>query len=75
MEEEEVEKCTYALLTRCNDEGLSGEAMRKCYQCYSEGIHHHACAVSTEELEAKSAVANSTSTLCAVCAGVLTIDQ
>eukprot|EP00965_Chrysotila_dentata_P224959 6194488-Pleurochrysis_carterae.AAC.1 len=73
--DEEVEQCTYTLLTKCHDEGLSGKSMRNCYQCGSEGRHHHMCAVSNEVLQAASAVANSTSTLCAVCAGVLSLDQ
>eukprot|EP00965_Chrysotila_dentata_P103749 3424407-Pleurochrysis_carterae.AAC.3 len=41
----------------------------------SSSLHHHMCAVSTPELEKKFTVPNSTSTLCAVCANVLTLDQ
>eukprot|EP00965_Chrysotila_dentata_P262697 6214646-Pleurochrysis_carterae.AAC.1 len=70
------DECTYAKLTHCNEEGLSGKGLRNCYQCGSEGLHHHMCAVSTPELERKSAVeGRSTDTLCAVCAGVFTIDE
>eukprot|EP00965_Chrysotila_dentata_P044941 1493221-Pleurochrysis_carterae.AAC.1 len=78
MEQEtggEEEQCSYALLTRCHEEGLSGKGLRKCYQCGSEGMHHHMCAVSNEKLQKASAVPNGTNTLCAVCANVLTIDQ
>eukprot|EP00965_Chrysotila_dentata_P215723 6188950-Pleurochrysis_carterae.AAC.1 len=74
-EEEEHEQCTYAQLTRCNEEDLNGKALRNCYQCGSEGVHHHICAVSTPDFEKASAVPNSTDTLCAVCAGLLTLDQ
>eukprot|EP00965_Chrysotila_dentata_P240191 6203570-Pleurochrysis_carterae.AAC.1 len=73
---ESDEVCTYAQITRCHEEGLNGKSLRNCGQCGSEGLHHHMCAVSTAELEAKSRVSDaSTETLCAVCAGVLTIDQ
>eukprot|EP00965_Chrysotila_dentata_P237517 6201955-Pleurochrysis_carterae.AAC.1 len=70
------EQCTYAQITRCHEEGLAGKSLQNCGQCGYEGLHHHMCAVSTAELEAKSRVSDtSTKTLCAVCAGVLTIDQ
>eukprot|EP00965_Chrysotila_dentata_P010895 354387-Pleurochrysis_carterae.AAC.1 len=67
MEEELLaeDQCTYALLTGCSREGLNGQALRKCVQCGSEGMHHHMCAVSNEELEQKSAVPNSSDTKCA----------
>eukprot|EP00965_Chrysotila_dentata_P024816 822698-Pleurochrysis_carterae.AAC.4 len=73
--EEEVEQCTYAKITGCDKEGLSGISLRSCYQCGSEGLHHHMCAIGTPELETASAVPNGDSTLCAVCAGVLTLDD
>eukprot|EP00965_Chrysotila_dentata_P193064 6175521-Pleurochrysis_carterae.AAC.1 len=67
--------CTYALITRCNKEGLNGTALRNCYQCGSEGLHHHMCAVSEPKLEKASAVPHTSETKCAVCADVLTLDQ
>eukprot|EP00965_Chrysotila_dentata_P046182 1535094-Pleurochrysis_carterae.AAC.1 len=73
--DEERERCTYAKITLCDKEGLDGQALRSCYQCGSEGLHHHMCANSTPELEKASSVANSTATLCAVCAGVLSLDD
>eukprot|EP00965_Chrysotila_dentata_P193587 6175861-Pleurochrysis_carterae.AAC.1 len=70
------DECSYAKLTRCNEEGLSGKGLRNCYQCGSEGLHHHMCAVSSPEFEKKSAVeGRSNDSLCAVCAGILTIDE
>eukprot|EP00965_Chrysotila_dentata_P040807 1352735-Pleurochrysis_carterae.AAC.1 len=70
------EQCTYAQLAHCDKEGLSGQALRNCHQYGSEGLHHHMCAVSTPHLAEKaSAVCDSSSTLCAVCAGALTLAQ
>eukprot|EP00965_Chrysotila_dentata_P009929 323783-Pleurochrysis_carterae.AAC.1 len=68
-------QCTYALITQCNKDGLNGTGLRSCYQCGSEGMHHHMCAVSDPKLELASAVPNTSETKCAVCAGVLTLDQ
>eukprot|EP00965_Chrysotila_dentata_P225616 6194877-Pleurochrysis_carterae.AAC.1 len=71
-----IEQCTYAQITRCHEEELSGQALRTCYQCGSEGLHHHMCAVSNPRLEAASAVKGSQNdSLCAVCAGILTLEQ
>eukprot|EP00965_Chrysotila_dentata_P227473 6196039-Pleurochrysis_carterae.AAC.5 len=76
MEPEELDnQYTYMQITRCHEEGFSGQSLRSCYQCGSEGMHHHMNAVSKPELEKASAVPSSSSTLCAVCAGVLTLDQ
>eukprot|EP00965_Chrysotila_dentata_P165479 5464858-Pleurochrysis_carterae.AAC.1 len=71
------EQCTcHAQLAHCNKEALSGQALRNCHQCGSEGLHHHMCAVSTPDLAAKaSAVCDSSSTLCVVCGGALTLAQ
>eukprot|EP00965_Chrysotila_dentata_P115716 3824257-Pleurochrysis_carterae.AAC.1 len=75
-EEQDAEQCSYAQITRCHEEGLSGKGLRSCYQCGSEGLHHHMCAVSTPELEkASAAEGNANATMCAVCAAVLTLDQ
>eukprot|EP00965_Chrysotila_dentata_P231975 6198682-Pleurochrysis_carterae.AAC.1 len=74
-EEGPDEQCTYAQITQCDKEGLAGQALRNCYQCGSEGLHHHMCAVSEPRLQKASAVPNSTSTLCAVCANILTLAQ
>eukprot|EP00965_Chrysotila_dentata_P032511 1083201-Pleurochrysis_carterae.AAC.3 len=68
-------QCTYALITRCNKECLNCTALSNCYQCVSEGLHHHMCAVGQPDLEKASAVPHLSKTKCAVCAGVLTLDQ
>eukprot|EP00965_Chrysotila_dentata_P134773 4457960-Pleurochrysis_carterae.AAC.1 len=66
---------TYALITRCNAEGLKDTPLRNCCQCGSESLHHHMCAVGQPDLEKASAVPNTSETKCAVCAGILTLDQ
>eukprot|EP00965_Chrysotila_dentata_P168220 5555286-Pleurochrysis_carterae.AAC.1 len=63
--EEASEQCQYAQLTGCNEDGLNGKALRSCYQCGSEGLYYHMCAVSKPEFEKASAVPDSTETLCA----------
>eukprot|EP00965_Chrysotila_dentata_P178605 5898866-Pleurochrysis_carterae.AAC.3 len=50
-DEVEAKQCAYTQITQCTEEGLAGKGLRQCFQCGSEGLHHHMCAVSTPELE------------------------